>query len=73
MDTRTRAKIAPIASVQSRYNLTDRASEDVLRYCEQRGIAFIPWLPVAPATTASARRPSVKTTEFRNASSDASA
>jgi pyridoxine 4-dehydrogenase len=47
-------KITPIASVQNRYNLTDRASEDVLRYCEQRGIPFIPWLPVAPATTASA-------------------
>jgi pyridoxine 4-dehydrogenase len=43
-------KIAPIASVQNRYNLTDRASEDVLDYCEQRGIAFIPWLPVATVT-----------------------
>jgi aryl-alcohol dehydrogenase-like predicted oxidoreductase len=42
--------IAPIASVQNRYNLTDRASADVLRYCEQHGIAFIPWLPVAPLT-----------------------
>lgn len=47
-------KIMPIASVQNRYNLTDRASEDVLRYCEQRGIAFIPWLPVATAATAHA-------------------
>ncbi len=44
-------KITPIASVQNRYNLTDRASEDVLRYCEQRGIAFIPWFPVATVTT----------------------
>ena len=47
-------KITPIASVQNRYNLTDRRSEDVLRYCEQRGIAFIPWFPIAPVTTASA-------------------
>jgi pyridoxine 4-dehydrogenase len=47
-------KIMPIASVQNRYNLTNRASEDVLRYCEQRGIAFIPWLPVATAATAHA-------------------
>ncbi|WP_410587799.1 aldo/keto reductase [Amycolatopsis sp. lyj-23] len=39
--------IAPIASVQNRYNLTDRASDDVLDYCERAGIAFIPWLPIA--------------------------
>jgi pyridoxine 4-dehydrogenase len=45
-------KITEIVSVQNRYNLTDRASEDVLEYCERRGIAFIPWLPVAPTTTA---------------------
>jgi pyridoxine 4-dehydrogenase len=45
-------KITPIVSVQNRYNLTDRASEDVLRYCEQRGIAFIAWLPVARAASA---------------------
>jgi aryl-alcohol dehydrogenase-like predicted oxidoreductase len=44
--------ITPIASVQNRYNLTDRAAEDLLRYCEHRGIAFIAWLPVAPATSA---------------------
>ena len=49
--------ITPIASVQNRYNLTDRASDDVLHYCEQHGIAFIPWLPVAPITTASATAP----------------
>jgi aryl-alcohol dehydrogenase-like predicted oxidoreductase len=50
-------KITPIVSVQNRYNLTDRASEDVLRYSEQHGIAFIPWLPVAPLTAASAPGP----------------
>ena len=43
-------RIAPIASVQNRYNLTDRAGEDVLDHCQRRGIAFIPWLPVAPVT-----------------------
>jgi aryl-alcohol dehydrogenase-like predicted oxidoreductase len=41
-------RIARIASVQNRYNLLDRASEDVLEHCARRGIAFIPWLPVAP-------------------------
>jgi len=46
--------VTPIVSVQNRYNLNDRASGDVLRYCEQHGIAFIPWLPVAPIANASA-------------------
>jgi pyridoxine 4-dehydrogenase len=40
-------KIVPIVSVQNRYNLNDRRSEDVLRACEGEGIAFIPWLPLA--------------------------
>jgi pyridoxine 4-dehydrogenase len=40
----------PIASVQNRYNLTDRSSEDVLNYCTKQRIAFIPWLPIAPTT-----------------------
>jgi pyridoxine 4-dehydrogenase len=45
-------RITPIVSVQNRYNLTDRASEDVLDYCERNGIAFIPWFPVAPTAAA---------------------
>jgi aryl-alcohol dehydrogenase-like predicted oxidoreductase len=36
-----------VATVQNRYNLTDRASEDVLQYCEANGIGFIPWFPLA--------------------------
>ncbi|WP_026118475.1 aldo/keto reductase [Nocardiopsis salina] len=39
--------IAPIASVQNRYSLLDRASEDVLDYCAAEGIGFIPYAPVA--------------------------
>lgn len=35
-----------VASVQNRYNLVDRQSEGVLRVCEARGLAFIPWAPV---------------------------
>jgi len=37
----------PIATVQNRYNLIDRGSEDVLEHCEQEGIGFIPWFPLA--------------------------
>ena len=36
-----------IVSVQNRYSVTDRGSEDVLEYCEQEKIAFIPWFPLA--------------------------
>ena len=35
-----------IVSVQNRYNVTERDSEDVLEACEQQGIAFIPWAPL---------------------------
>ncbi|MDR3527689.1 MAG: aldo/keto reductase [Rhizomicrobium sp.] len=40
-------KIFPVATVQNRYNLADRASESVLEYCEAQGIGFIPWFPLA--------------------------
>lgn len=40
-------KVVEIVSVQNKYNLSDRAHEDVLQYCEKHGIAFIPWFPVA--------------------------
>jgi aryl-alcohol dehydrogenase-like predicted oxidoreductase len=40
-------KIVPVASVQNRYNVADRASEDVLQVCAREGIAFIPWAPIA--------------------------
>jgi aryl-alcohol dehydrogenase-like predicted oxidoreductase len=40
-------KVFPVATVQNRYNLLDRSSEDVLNYCEREGIGFIPWYPLA--------------------------
>jgi pyridoxine 4-dehydrogenase len=40
-------KIVPIVSVQNRYSLADRGSEDVLEYCETHKIGFIPWFPLA--------------------------
>jgi pyridoxine 4-dehydrogenase len=43
-DART---VAPIVSVQNRYNLADRAASDALDHCEREGIAFIPWFPLA--------------------------
>lgn len=40
-------KAVSIVSVQNRYSVVDRAAEDVLKYCEQETIAFIPWFPLA--------------------------
>jgi pyridoxine 4-dehydrogenase len=39
--------IVPIVSVQNRYSLSDRGSEDVLEYCEKQKMDFIPWFPLA--------------------------
>lgn len=53
----------PVATIQNRYNLFDRASEEELEYCEANNIGFIPWAPLAsgrigdqPALAAVARR-----------------
>lgn len=47
------AKLAPIATVQNLYNVVNRQSEAVLDHCEQAGIGFIPWFPVATGSLAS--------------------
>jgi pyridoxine 4-dehydrogenase len=39
--------IVDVVTVQNRFNLTDRGSEDVVDTCEQAGIGFIPWFPLA--------------------------
>jgi pyridoxine 4-dehydrogenase len=39
--------IVPVASVQNRYNLSERSSEAVLQACEREGVGFIPWYPLA--------------------------
>jgi aryl-alcohol dehydrogenase-like predicted oxidoreductase len=38
--------IVPIVSVQNRFSLADRRHEETLNWCEQRGIAFLPWYPI---------------------------
>jgi pyridoxine 4-dehydrogenase len=46
------SKVFKVATVQNRYNLVDRAHEDVLDYCEKHGIGFIPWFPLAAGSLA---------------------
>jgi pyridoxine 4-dehydrogenase len=49
--------IAPIASVQNRYNMSARDSEAVLEACEANGTAFIPWAPLGSGPLAAAGSP----------------
>ena len=46
-DIEAAQQLFPVATVQNRFNLTDRTSEGVLEYCEAQGIGFIPWYPLA--------------------------
>jgi aryl-alcohol dehydrogenase-like predicted oxidoreductase len=45
-DIRDASAYFPVASVQNRYNLFERASEEVVDYCAAAGIAFIPYFPL---------------------------
>jgi aryl-alcohol dehydrogenase-like predicted oxidoreductase len=50
-------QIVDVVSVQNIYNLTNRHYEDVVDYCEQEGLGFIPWFPLATGKLASAGGP----------------
>jgi pyridoxine 4-dehydrogenase len=39
--------LVDVVTVQNRFNLTDRHSEDVLEVCDRDGLGFIPWFPLA--------------------------
>jgi aryl-alcohol dehydrogenase-like predicted oxidoreductase len=49
--------MVPIVSVQNRYSVTDRGSEDVLEFCEKENIGFIPWFPLAAGRVSGADSP----------------
>ena len=48
-------KLAAIVSVQNRYNLEDRASDDIIDACARDGLAFLPWYPLAAGALARSR------------------
>ncbi len=56
-DIEAARRTVPIATVQNRYNLTDRKSEDVLDYCTRENIGFIPWFPLATGSLAKSGGP----------------
>jgi pyridoxine 4-dehydrogenase len=45
-------KIVPIVSVQNRYSFADREWNYVVEYCQQNGLAFIPWFPLGAGKVA---------------------
>jgi aryl-alcohol dehydrogenase-like predicted oxidoreductase len=53
-------QVVPIAAVQNRYSLAERTHEEVVDYCTEQGIVFVPFFPLrgtaAPAVAAIADR-----------------
>jgi pyridoxine 4-dehydrogenase len=47
-------RVVPVASVQNRYSLADRAWEPVVDHCQREGIAFLPWFPLGAGSLAEA-------------------
>lgn len=39
-------RLTPVVSIQNRYNVSDRRSEDLVDLCEREGMAFLPWAPI---------------------------
>jgi pyridoxine 4-dehydrogenase len=39
-------KVVSVAAVQNHYNLSERADEDVIDYCDENGIVFVPYFPL---------------------------
>jgi aryl-alcohol dehydrogenase-like predicted oxidoreductase len=60
-------EIVPVATVQNLYNLTNRKAEDVLEYCEEQGIGFIPWFPLAAGDLAKPGGPVAEAAERHGA------
>lgn len=46
-DIKRARKIVDVVSVQNKYNISDRAHEKVVNYCEKEKLGFIPWFPMA--------------------------
>ncbi|MDK1328351.1 aldo/keto reductase [Arthrobacter sp. zg-Y1143] len=67
-DLEAAAKFFTVSTVQNRYNLTDRSSEDVLKYSEDNGIGFIPWAPISAGELAKQGGPVDEAAKRLNAS-----
>jgi aryl-alcohol dehydrogenase-like predicted oxidoreductase len=54
-------KIVTVATVQNRYSLADRRHEKTLTYCDEQGIGFLPWYPMAAGKLLKPDHPSAQT------------
>jgi pyridoxine 4-dehydrogenase len=61
-------EVVPIAAVQNHYNLTERSSDEVIDYCEEHGIVFVPYYPlkfdVPPSVAEIAERQGASTAQI---------
>ena len=57
-DIEAARRIVPVATVQNQYNIAQRGADDVIDYCEQHAIGFIPWFPLGSGKLARERWPS---------------
>jgi pyridoxine 4-dehydrogenase len=60
-------EVFEVATVQNLYNLANRQSEDVLDYCTEQGIGFIPWFPLAAGRLAEPGGPVAEAAERHDA------
>ena len=54
-ELRLARSIVPVVSVQNRYSMTARDSENVLEACERDGLGFLPWFPLDAGSAASGK------------------
>jgi aryl-alcohol dehydrogenase-like predicted oxidoreductase len=54
-------KIVAVATVQNRYSLADRRHQETLTWCEQQGIGFLPWYPIAAGKLLRPEHPAAQT------------
>ena len=60
-------EVFEVTTVQNLYNLTTRKAQDVLDYCEEQGIGFIPWFPLASGGLLQPGGPGAEIAERRDA------
>ena len=55
-ELRRARRVATIVSVQNRYNIGDRADDDIVDICARERMAFIPWAPLGSGRLAATAR-----------------
>jgi aryl-alcohol dehydrogenase-like predicted oxidoreductase len=56
-------RVTEIATVQNLYNLSNRQAEPLLDHCQEQGIGFIPWFPLATGRLSEAGGPLAEISE----------